>query len=692
MVARKLVVTGWVLAAAASLIVASACGGDDGPNAVADTSPDTAADTSGDAVADTAIDATSDATADLGADTDTDADTDAGPDPAYANVPPASEVLYGGTGERPLGFPVGTSTVGLSPKKGPLSPWSDAYPGTDAVHTAVTARALVLRRQGKAIVLMRTDTIGMWQDIVRDVAQSLRTAGRGDLADGLIIGGTHTHSSGGRLFDHLIGEIAIGPFLPAFYERIRDAMVGAVLDADAASIPAAVGHKTILVSELHNDRRCENGPVQDDTMGLIKVDGLDGTPVALVVNYAMHGTTVGASDFVLSSDAPGAVEDGIESRLERPRTVIYMQSWAGDMAPHGPSSYATEQGDDLRSSYRELTQIGAAAAAAVIPALGDVVLNPQPEIDVLSVAVPLRNELINPDGAFDKFPFGGIFCVSAKENCGEGAKTYTSADINCAGFPEEDTVFWTLLTAARIGDLGFVTLPGEPLTSVGTELRAKALAASGLADMYILGYTQGYLGYLLHPDDFYQGGYEANGSLMGPGFGDYLIQRGTEIASHLTHPDESLPFEPVPLDPYVQEFYEDLRVETALGDAAVVDQPVEGSAVMTASWNGGDPATDMPVVTLEILDGEAFVPYLRKNGAPLESDGPEIELSLTTEPTYQQSIGVTPRTFRWTAKMPTVFAVPPGRGQIEGVLRFRISGHRPEPYALTTEAVTVPAP
>jgi hypothetical protein len=669
-----------VLLGFASLLLSAACGGKDG------------ADATGDAISDAAADATADALPDAAADATADTETDAGPDPAYANVPPASEVLYGGTGERPLGFPVGASTVGLSPKKGPLSPWSDAFPGTDSVHTTVTARALVLRRQGKAIVLMRTDTIGMWQDIVRDVAESLRVAGRGDLADGLIVGGTHTHSSGGRLFDHLIGEIAIGGFLPAFYQRMRDALVGAVLDADAASIPATVGHKTILVSEMHNDRRCENGPVQDDTMGLIKVDGLDGTPVALVVNYSMHGTTVGSDDFVLSSDAPGAVEDGIESRLDAPRTVIYMQSWAGDMQPNGPDSYATVTGYDLRSSYRELDQIGAAAAANVIPVLDSIVMNPQPEIDVLSVAIPLRNELINPDGAFDKFPFGGIFCISAKENCGEGAKTYTSSDILCAGFPEEDTVLWTLLTAARIGDLGFITLPGEPLTSVGTELRAKAQAASGLSEMYVLGYTQGYLGYLLHPDDYYQGGYEANGSLMGPGFGDYLIKRGAEIAGHLTHKDQSLPFEPVPLDPFVQTFAEDLRVETALGAVAVVEQPVEGSSVMTASWNGGDPATDLPIVTLEVKDGESFVPYLRKNGAPLESNGPEIEVSLTTEPTYQESIGVTARVFRWTARMPTVFSVVPGAGQVEGVLRFRVNGHRPEAYEVTTDAITVPAP
>ncbi|MCB9727400.1 MAG: neutral/alkaline non-lysosomal ceramidase N-terminal domain-containing protein [Deltaproteobacteria bacterium] len=674
-----------LLLGAALAVATAGCGGGDEGEDTADSAPDVEAD----AVADVSV---PDATADVGPDADAIADADAElpPDPAYANVPPASAVLEAGVGERPLGFPVGASTVGLSPAKGAISPWSDSFPGTDAIHTTVTARALVLRREGKAMVLMRTDTIGMWQDIVRDVASSLRDLGRGDLADGLIIGATHTHSSGGRVFDHLVGEVAIGGFLPAFYERMRNALVETVLAADAAAVPATIGHTTLQVASIHNDRRCENGPVQDDTMGLIKVDGLDGTPVALVVNYSMHGTVVGHGDTVLSSDAPGAVEDGIESRLDG-RTVIYMQSWAGDMQPHGPSEMATDQGFDLRSSYATLDRIGAAAAAAVIPALDGIVMEAEPELDVLTVSVPLRNDLINPDGSFDKTPFGGIFCLSADQNCGAEQVVYTPADLHCIPFPEDETVFWTLLTAARIGGLGLVSLPGEPLTSVGTELRAKALAASGLDDMFVLGYTQGYLGYLLHPDDFFLGGYEANGSLMGPGFANYLIARGTEIAEHLTHPEASLPFEPVALEPYVSEHFDDLVAETALGDAAVVEQPEQGAEVMSASWNGGDPAIDLPTVVLEVESGGSFVPWHNPSGRGITSDGPDIELALATTPTYVESIVKTPRTFRWTARMPTRFAVPPPGGQLQGKMRFRIEGKRPEPYALTTEAVTLGA-
>ena len=41
----------------------------------------------------------------------------------------------------------------------------------------------------------------MWQDFIVDVKRELKLEG-GDLADGLIIGATHTHASGGKIISH----------------------------------------------------------------------------------------------------------------------------------------------------------------------------------------------------------------------------------------------------------------------------------------------------------------------------------------------------------------------------------------------------------------------------------------------------------------------------------------------------------
>ena len=47
-----------------------------------------------------------------------------------------------------------------------------------------------------------------------------------------------------------------------------------------------------------------SGPV-DRRIGLLRLEKADGTPLALLANYAMHGTVLGGSCTVVSADAPG---------------------------------------------------------------------------------------------------------------------------------------------------------------------------------------------------------------------------------------------------------------------------------------------------------------------------------------------------------------------------------------------------
>ena len=680
-----------MLATALVLAVGLAACGDDGGNAAtADTGQPPDAGASGDTAeaapdavgGDAAADPVGDASGSPGQ------DADAGPaDPALSGPLP----LFAGAGEARMRMPIGVATVGYSPGSGPKTPYAEFYPGTDHQHTDLTVRALVLRTEAATLVLARIDAIGIWQDIVRDAAAHLREQGRDDLAGGLIVAATHTHSSGGRAFDHFIGEIAVGPYLPELYARMVAAIVEATLAADAVVEPARFGWTTIETGMLHKDRRCENDDlddVQDDTMGLVKVEAIDGDLLAVMVNYAMHGTVIGTKDFVLSSDASGAVESGIASNLSDPAVVLFFQSWAGDMAPSTPHEYMTDpDGHDVRPAYQDLTAIAAGAADIVVGALDGIEMVAEVELDVETVALPLDNAIINPDGSFDDYAFGGIYCMSSEENCGPEQRVYEPDDLTCVVVPEDLTVLWTQLSAARIGGLGLVTLPGEPATSVGTELRASALAATGLDDVFVLGYAQSYFAYLLHPDDWWLGGYEAAGSLMGPGFAVFLIEMATAIAARMLDPTSPLPFTPLDLPPFDALHYDDLPFEAALGEPEVTAQPVGSADIIMVSWVGGDSAVDFPVVALEAdQGGGVWAPVTHASGAAVTSRGPEIELGFAPDPSYDDTLHTDARTFHGTAKLPSRFAVPPTWGQPQGSYRLAIEGTRPAPYVLTSAA------
>ncbi len=623
-----------------------------------------------------------------------DAEEDAGPQPdaAWANAPAPSAKLYAGAAFRSFHFPIGAPNVGNAPAGGGShTRFNKSYPGTWTQHTDLGAKALVFRSQGRALVMLRMDLIGVWDTMRQDVAAALRAEGRGDLAEGLLLSGTHTHSSSGRIMDHPILELAVDEYMPGMYERVLAAMVGAVEDADAQAVPARFGFTTIQTPLLHNDRRCENGPTQDDSMGLIKVEAADdGRLLAVVVNYAMHGTVVGAAEHTLSADAPGAVEYGVTTALPDNPLVLYIQSWAGDMSPNSPAEFATQDGLDLRQDYKSLDEIAAGAASVIVPALDDIETTDTAEVRVLTMRFPVSTALANPTGDFaEKYPYGGIYCVPTAENCPEdGGVPYTTA--NCLPFEEDWTIHDAQISAAKLGELGIATLPGEPLTSIGTELRDRVLETGAFSQVFVWGYSQGYLGYLLHPDDFWMGGYEGASALLGPGGAQYFVDTAVAIANRLVDPEAALPFEPVDNTPGAPQDLEPLEIEPAVGAPEILTQPQAGD-VVEATWVGGDPALGTPRVTLERSDdgGATFQAVLLPNGAPLTSDGLEMELGVTESPPYTEAAAPAARTFTWSVKMPRRLSVPPPEGPKVGTFRFVIEGEQDTPYRLETAPFTL---
>ncbi len=615
---------------------------------------------------------------------------------AYQEQADAVDRLYAGVAERSLGFPLGIGTVGFFPSPGGFrNPF--AASGTDVQHTDLTAKVLLIRNQQKSLVLLRTDTAAMWQDFVVDIQQELRKRGRGDLADGLVLGATHTHASGGKIISHPILRLLAGQFSPALYHRILKQIIDTILEADQAVVPAKVGYKTVQVDSLHEDRRCENGDVIDHSMGLLKVTDDNDKLMGVMVNYSMHGTVIGAEEFLLSNDASGALEIGVEQRLPEYAPVMYFQSWAGDMSPKVPQQHITEEGRETRDDYRDLAAIGKEAADLIIPALETIELATDLPLQVKTLRFPMDNTLVNPDGSFDHYPHGGAYCYPLDHNnCPEDSqeqRVYDASELTCLlSIPEADGITWGQIAAVRLGDLGLVSLPGEPLTSIGTELRDRVAELTGLEQVWVLGYTQGYLGYLLHPYDYLLGGYEGAGGIWGPGLGQFLVDRGVEIMAHLIDSTRPMTFRPVPLPEQADIPFEEVIVEEALGEASWVTAPQRSEeGIYFAQWIGGDPAIDRPYVLLETEVGNeaTWMPVTHFSGALWDSNNPELELSLRVDPSYQAQEEQIGRYFYWQVSLPERFSVLPSIGHLSGRFRLVVQGKRPDAYQLVSEVFEI---
>jgi hypothetical protein len=93
-------------------------------------------------------------------------------------------------------------------------------------------------------------------------------------------------------------------------------------------------------------------------------------------------------------------------------------------------------------------------------------------------------------------------------------------------FPREAT-----LTAVALGDLAWVTVPGELQTALGARLKAKGRELFG--HVFVAGVSNDYLGYLVTATDYERPSYITCASVYARDTGEQVVDRATALLSEL---------------------------------------------------------------------------------------------------------------------------------------------------------------
>ena len=80
----------------------------------------------------------------------------------------------------------------------------------------------------------------------------------------------------------------------------------------------------------------------------------------------------------------------------------------------------------------------------------------------------------------------------------------------------------TQMCALRLGDVGAVSVPGEMLTELSLEFKARARAA-GIPRPLLLGLANDSIGYIPSESEYARGGYEPGMCLYGAALGSQLL-------------------------------------------------------------------------------------------------------------------------------------------------------------------------
>lgn len=212
----------------------------------------------------------------------------------------------------------------------------------EGIHRPLTCTALALAEaEGPPLVLIALD-LGWWQ------SRQDEWFVRGALLDALGIGPervvvnmAHTHA--GPVIYRGLGHRPGGQLIAPYLTRVRDACIAAARAAIAAARPGvlewASGTCALArnrdLPDPHQDRvLCgfHPGGAADGTVLVGRATDTEGAPLATIVNYACHPTTLAWTNRLLSPDYVGALRESVEDATAG-APCLFLQGCSGDQGP-----------------------------------------------------------------------------------------------------------------------------------------------------------------------------------------------------------------------------------------------------------------------------------------------------------------------------------------------------------------------
>jgi hypothetical protein len=400
------------------------------------------------------------------------------------------DCVTAGAGHAILGVPPGTSLGGygafarrlLVPDVFGLYPHAFWLKPSLGERDPVAARALVLERDGTRVTWLALDLVAVDRSFTRTLAARLG-AGVGTL----LVSASHTHSGPvGYVDSTLAGILAMDRLDPVVREAILAAAETAVRRAEAARAPARVAFANVDGPEIVTSRL---GKPLDHELIVLGVRRPDGAPVAVVWNFAVHGTMLGARNRQLSGDVIGLASQRVEKELGVP--ALFVPGALADVSParHGADALAAF-GAELAAAVVEGWRAATAPASASLVTRTAKMALPAPRLS-------LRNCLGDWVPRALTVPLGSMF-------------------------PREAT-----LTAVALGDVAWVSVPGELQTALGRRL--KATGRQLFSEVFVAGLSNDYLGYLVTAADYDRQTYVACASVYAADTGERLAERAVEL-------------------------------------------------------------------------------------------------------------------------------------------------------------------
>jgi hypothetical protein len=410
--------------------------------------------------------------------------------------------------------PVGIKSAGFA-GRGPLS----------RLHDPLFATAVVFDLGSQCIALISCDLLGLDADTVGEMRQEIYNRTQIPLHS-ITVACTHTHYGPDPYRD------SENPMIKAYRANLIQVLGGVVEaaygDLQPVKLRISWGESDIGINRREKlpDGRVILGQnpegAVDRSVGIMRIDRADGTPLACLVNFATHPVSQTGQVDHISADFPGKMREVVETLTGA--KCIFLQGASGNI-----------NAVRMEPSYEPARSLGVRLGCEVVR-LWEICGNPETQI-LQTGAIHATTQLIelprtrygSQENALNLVKSLEMEVQELKDRDGvEGRLHWVQLRLKRAKKALESWSSGYLLEPVQaevqvlhIGDFAIVTAPGEIFNQIGVKVKND----SPFTHTWFLSCTNGSIGYVPIPQAYADGGYEVtHASQVSPEAASILTQ------------------------------------------------------------------------------------------------------------------------------------------------------------------------
>ncbi len=345
------------------------------------------------------------------------------------------------------------------------------------------SKALVLDDGENKAAIVANDLLGVDRKITSTVRRLIEEST--DIpGHHVLVAYSHTHSGPATVFIRGCGKMD-----EDYLEILPRQIAGAVIMADAKLQATKVGGEKGSLEGVSYNRAEKGGPVDPD-VGVIRVDGITGKTLGVLVNFGCHPTVLRGNNTLISRDFPGRTVSVIET-VKTGATGMFLQGSCGDVNPI--------------ASNLEQPGVSLGAEALKTAELIEVRDEASLKIKTRSIKMPVKIPSVNEVEKVLTEQERKIH--SSNEGEKRRAKFYVRWAENTLTKLKAPIKTWmdVEIQLLRIADVLLVAAPLQIFTRLSLDIKAR----SPFKKTFIVGCANDHLGYLPDKEDFDQKGYAA---------------------------------------------------------------------------------------------------------------------------------------------------------------------------------------